>query len=212
MVWFGNRSTQATIQTDSFENYATDGTAPPNWNVVDGEVTTASSSAGSQAFSNNKSEGTDGVAVIDSGDPSGQAPDSITFAYWEASASGGLAYWIENGSGNDILAVGSTNPSAQYRDGNGEGTIEGSPTPDYEAFRRFTITFDWANDQFDLLWEDIGGSTADATASNLPFMNSASGIHHVYAGAYDFGAGSGGDPNGGGDERFDEMWGVESIT
>jgi hypothetical protein len=98
------------------------------------------------------------------------------FLYNEDSSQNGFSLTPRNASGQIITYLGSNNPQVTVDDGDGNQELVSSPSPDYDTWRRFTITLDFTNDQYDLLWEDVGGSTADQTLTGRSFANSASEV------------------------------------
>lgn len=203
---------------DSFEDLADGNAVPAAWNPVSAAIDSGrGGSEGSLSVDNNDGP-SGGTAKEDyafaSTVPGGVAPATITFAYYETSSSGGIGFEVwDSADSNIILRVGSANPEVGYND---TGDIISSPSPEYGEWRRFTITFDWANDQYDILWEDVTGSTSDQTVSGAPFMNSASGIGASYIGAAGNVSWSGaGNAGANGNEWIDEAYGVyyqSSIT
>lgn len=102
-------------------------------------------------------------------DETGVQPDVFSFVYWETQNISGFGIHLYDSSGNEICVIGSNNPEPHVK---GANTDEDGASPgDYNSWRRFTITFDWANNQFDVLWEDVTGDAADQTWSNLDFIN-----------------------------------------
>lgn len=189
---------------DSFEG-ETIGTDPSGWTTAGGEVTDAvGASDGTKAYANNTAVSS-GSAFLETSGLGGRQPDQITYAYRETSGSGGHNYVARNTSGNTLFRIGTANPQVIV-DHAAEATImESAPSPNYGAWRRFTLTFDWANGTFDATWDDVGGSTASVTETGLSMMATADGISSVAAGDYPF---TDGGTSVTGDEWCDEVWGV----
>lgn len=174
------------MQEDNFDSY-TVGNAPPSpWvhqtppnGLNTREVSDARGLSGSQSYYILDTSGgtnvSDEIAVFSYVDGfSAQKYTSFTFSYYETSVNQNTAYRVLDSSGNSVFLVGTNNPQVYYADSSGYNELVASPSPDYGAWRTFTVTLDWTNNEFDVLWEDIGGSTANASASNLTMIDDTS--------------------------------------
>jgi len=113
-------------------------------------------------------------------------PDELVCTYWETSSSAGHAMgWISS-DGDPLIIVGTTNPAPAYVDGAGDIVFATSSVdPDYREWRRFEIyNIDYVNETYDLTWTDLTGNSSDVTLTNLPFINSGSGITKTFIGTY----------------------------
>lgn len=198
---------------DSFEDRSAGGSIPSEWQHLntDADITDITASDGALAIDNDLAHSSGdrdsySDAAIKADGIGGEQPDKITFAYYEFSSSGGLAFVVTDGNQNRILQCGSSNPGVGY---NETGTLVNSPSPEYGEWRRFTIDFDWGAGTYDLLWEDLSGSTANQTVTGVSFMSSASQIDEVYLMSVD-GIDWAGGSNAtlGGEEYVDEVYGV----
>lgn len=196
---------EQTYGTDSFEDIPTDGSMPSVWNPQNTSINEYNSSDGSQSVFNSYDANPD-FGITDAAfyrENIDESPDQITFAYWEGSNSGGCAFVLRNSGNSPLLYVGSRNPYPFYNNDNLVTTTE--PDPANGEFRRFTITIDWANNQYDLLWEDVTGNSPNYTVSNIPFLNASSQIGAVYGSSLEWEYNS---ANWKGDEMVDEVYGV----
>lgn len=194
------------MPTESFENGNANG-----WDVNNGSVTSSTASDGTYSFRNNKNA-SDGVYILKRSIDSNVDPTpTATFAYRETSNSRGVLCEFRNGNNDRILELYTLNPQVGFESGNGHSEIKSNPSPDYDNWRRFTITFDWQNETFDLLWEDLTGYTSNVTRSNKPFINSASGIGETWIGnGRNDESGGNADPTG--NEWVDEVFYPVGIT
>lgn len=177
----------AGLTIDDFESYSTGGVPSPysavNTNSNAGVVTTDANS-GSQSLNIQGPTDTNGFDPTITTTFSAATPDTVQVTYYETSSpTGGAIRWLDS-SGEELCAVGSGNPQAQVVFGSGGSTevLASSPTPNYGAWRRFTITPDFAAGTFDVLWEDIDGSTADSTATGLAFVGNPSDVGEIQFG------------------------------
>jgi len=199
---------QQTPTEDGFEDLTSSDSVPSGWNPATGKSIDDSTTTPFGSVSLYSNTDVSGAALEATG--LSHAPSQITFAYRETSTQGGHQYYIENGSGQVICHFGTGNPEVGVESGSGAYCLESLPNPDYGAFRRFTVTFDWPNDQFDILWEDIEGSTGDRSRAGLSFLNSSSEIGYVAVGnnslrASDFCSAN---PGNWSDGWVDELYGV----
>jgi len=176
------------VGIDDFESYST-GSVPSAYNAVnttsDTGVVTTSANSGSQSLDLNSSFGDSGFLPCITNSFTGEQPPSIQVAYYEISGTrGGAVRWLDS-NGEELMSVGSGNPQVQVVHGAGASTTEltGSPSPDYQTWRRFTLTLDFGAGTFDVLWEDIGGSSSDESASGLSFVGSPSDVGEIQFGA-----------------------------
>jgi hypothetical protein len=111
--------------------------------------------------------------------------DQISFEYWEyGSGQTGVLMNFYDSNGNRMGKVGTNNPEVEVWYGDGSGTllsetVVSSPSPSYEAWRRCTVTFDWANDQFDFTWEDLDGSTPPHSSTGYTLRGSGTSLGEV---------------------------------
>jgi len=176
----------AGLTIDDFESYNTGSVPSPytavNTNSNAGVVTTDANS-GSQSLNIQGPTGTNGFEPTITQTFAAATPDTVQVTYYETtSPSGGAIRWLDS-SGEELCAVGSGNPGAQVVHGGGNGTVlASSPSPNYEAWRRFTVTPDFANGTFDVLWEDIDGTSPDATETGLSFVGNPSDVAEIQFG------------------------------
>lgn len=158
--------------------------SPPYEKTGAENVSTSQSLSGSNSMEYSQDPATVGTGTID-GTPyldfssSPETPTEITMGYWEYATTNSMVYAVYNENADFMFYVGSQNPQVVYTNNGGEQELVGSPNPSYETWRKFTLTLDYANNQYDLLWEDIGGSTGDQTATGVGFDASATGIGGV---------------------------------
>jgi hypothetical protein len=159
----------------------------------------ADSSAG--VTSAESSSGTQSLNISGGGSPSNGFSANITkqfdprvtsglrVSYYEGSSVGGGAIrWLSSNS-EELCTVGTANPQVQVIFGGGSSEIVNSPSPEYNEFRRFTITPDFSAGKFDVIWEDIGGSSPDAALSGLDFVDNPNDVARVEFGSDSRGAG-----------------------
>jgi len=176
----------AGLTIDDFESYSTGAVPSPytavNTNSNAGVVTTDANS-GSQSLNIQGATGFSGFDPTITKTFSAVTSGTVQVAYYETSSpSGGAIRWLDS-SGEALCAVGSGNPEAQVVHSNGSATVlDSSPTPEYEAWRRFTITPDFANGTFDVLWEDIDGTSSDSSETGLSFVGNASDVAEIQFG------------------------------
>lgn len=86
------------------------------------------------------------------------------FYYYETRDSAGSGMRLWNSNGNEEVGAGTSNPWWEFTDGTGDDTIyQNAP---YNAWHKVTLTFDWANNQFDYNWKTISdGYTETGTRS-----------------------------------------------
>ena len=157
---------------DSFETYNT-GSAPPNPWIDTGEsdpnVRVTSTPFGSQTVRFDTDPGNDKKVLFTSVSSSDAFQvDKIQFAYNEQSSSmTGVFLYAEDANGNLLLSIGTDNPAWEIFDDNGTTILNTSPSPQYGAWRKVEVTFDWPSGEFDVLWEDITGSSANETFTGV---------------------------------------------
>lgn len=192
---------------DGFEDLSYGDQAPAAWSPDEAVVTDYVAAEGQVSVRNDASASGEGSPLLGA-QIDGATPTQVTWAYYETSRSGGNAYWVENTSGDTILALGTANPQFGYTGGDGGEEMINSPNPEYEEWRLATVTFDWGAETFDVLWEDLTGSSSPIESTGNPFMNSASGIGEVGMGEWrDIGGQGNAVPNGGA-EWTDNIYGV----
>jgi hypothetical protein len=173
------------LTIDDFESYST-GSLPSDYTAVNNGGPSAVVS--SRAFSGSQSLKAEGDTAFGALTPrvertfSAITPSELQMVYQEDSDIRGISVQWYGSNGDELCSVGSANPQASVYNGSGT-TLESDPSPNYGEWRRFTITPDFANGTFDVLWEDLTGSTADATASGLSFNESPTDVAKVTIGA-----------------------------
>jgi hypothetical protein len=175
------------IEADDFDSYSTGSTPPSPWNVVDSNgIVTGSrgySDGKSWEFSANPSYTSGGVVTMAYSEGfTAKQYDEFTYLYWETTTNSGTAVRVLDSSGRELATTGTNNPEVVSNDGSNwlELLSFESIDPDYESWRRFTLTFDWDAKTFDIAWEDLTGNTEDVTAEGLGFYNAnASDIARV---------------------------------
>lgn len=190
------------MPTESFENGNANGWSD---NGAPG-VTSNRSSDGNYSYHNDSGDGgangKDDWILRRSGD---EQLGTVTFAYRETSNSGGVVIKVMNGSGQKIVVAGTTNADPRVEHGGGTWGFSRSG---YKDWRRFTITIDWGNETFDVLWEDLTGASSDESTNGKNFINSASTVGEVEVGGYQFSDKSAGL----GDEWVDEVSYPSSVS
>ena len=136
----------------------------------------------------------------------GEVPDYVELLNnTDAGASNGWAYDIYNENDDIIMRLGNDSNEPGFNDGNGN-TIIGN-IRDGE-WRRWTVTFDWANDQFDIERVELENGDNTQTRTSRPFINSSTEIKRVQiTGETDYNLG-GGDANGIQGNWYDTYYGV----
>jgi len=170
---------------DDFESYST-GSLPSDYTAVNNGGPSAVVS--SRAFSGSQSLKAEGGTNFGELTPrvertfSAITPSELQMVYQEDSSVRGISVQWYGSNGDELCSVGSANPAASVYNGAGT-TLESDPSPNYGEWRRITVTPDFAGGTFDVLWEDLTGSTADATASGLSFNGSPTDVARVTVGA-----------------------------
>jgi len=176
----------AGLTIDDFESYSTGAVPSPytavNTNSNAGVVTTDANS-GSQSLNIQGPTGVSGFDPTIVNNFGGSDPTTFQVTYYETSSpSGGAIRWLDS-AGEELCTVGSANPEVQVVYDNGSvTTLESSPSPNYKAWRRFTVTPDFAAGTFDVVWKDIDGSTGDRTATGLGFVDNPSDVAEIQFG------------------------------
>lgn len=130
-------------------------------------------------------------------------PDQLTFQYAESSGSNGNGITLLSG-GDRILCVGTSNPDPVYSDG--QDLFETSDiTDNYDNVVTVTITFDWANDQYDATWFDETASSQIGSVSNISWDGSRDGFDEIELTATSAG-GQTLDSQDSGDHSFECCW------
>jgi len=88
-----------------------------------------------------------------------QYEDTFGFAYNETVDNGATVMTFITSSGDPILYVGPDNPQVRA-EGATSVTLEDTPSPEYDTWREFEVSFNWTNTDANITWTDIGGSTA----------------------------------------------------
>jgi hypothetical protein len=172
---------------DGFEEY-TIGTVPSEYSNVSGtntpQITDNEASTGSQSFNvGGTGSGSNNFVTNVEKSFSPRVTSGLRASYLEPSSVGGGAIRWLSSSGEELCTVGTANPQVQVIFGGGSSEIVNSPTPEYDTWRRFTITPDFNAGTFDVLWGDIDGSSPDAALSNLNFVGNPSDVAKVQFGS-----------------------------
>lgn len=174
-----------------FENDG--GSVPAGWSLVNLSSSNTNIST-SRALGNrswylgggNPHDGTAGTystGATTTGFPT-SSPSQFTVSYFESGNANGIGFWPENGNGDPILGVGSSNPDPVVHDAGGETTLTSSG---YSQWCTFTVTFDYGNNQATVDFEDSTGNTGSKTGG---FVNNASQITNLSIGAFGTNMGS----------------------
>lgn len=155
----------------TFEN-AEDGDFS-DWTVNEGTLTADSNqSIGTYSMFHDGFSGVDSSGGDGTNDPRGAVKaldvptqiSSFSFMFWESSSNTSAALSFYNSNGNREFSVGTDNPAWCYDDAGGNSSF-GNPNA-YEHWIRFTIDFDWPNDQYTVTGEDLAtGYTASHTGT-----------------------------------------------
>lgn len=179
-------TTGAGLTTDDFESYSTGSVPSPYTSTVNADanagVVTTDANSGSQSL--NIQTRIDGNFFVTSikNTFTAKTPNTLEVAYYEtSSAFGGAIRWLSS-NGDELAVVGTGNPQVMVRSSSGVNTLTSSPSPNYSAWRRFTLTLDFANGTFDVLWEDLDGSSADKSLSGLSFIDNPSDVAEIQFG------------------------------
>jgi len=184
------RQTATGPQIDDFESYSI-GPVPLAYNAVNTNsnagVVTTDANSGSQSL-NIQGPTSSGFDPTITKTFSATTPDTIQVTYYEtSSASGGAIRWLDS-SGEELCEVASDNPGVWVTHGGFKNfNVKNSPSPSYGAWRRFTITPDFPNGTFDVLWEDIDGSSSNVSATGLSFVGNPSDVAEIQFGGSDRG-------------------------
>ena len=150
---------------DDFDNYTVGDTAPGPWTQVGGssEVTDALSYSGAQSMYIN---GPNNTRYINTTFTGSQYSETFGFKYYETQSNARLALEFRTSGGEQLLLVGSDNPTPTIE--GASGTTIGSPSPDYGEWREFSVVFDWTNETADVTWNDLtGSSNSDSATVNI---------------------------------------------
>lgn len=177
-------SAPPTLTTDGFEDYST-GSLPPEWTAIQSgsQVTAAHASNGSQSLeAGGQADFGQWTTRVERTLSSPLQPAELTMSYYEDQSVRGIAVRFLDSSNEELFSFGTANPQAAVYNGSGT-TLESSPSPNYNAWRRFTATLDFSAGTFDVLWEDLTGSTGDRTATGLSFNDSPQDVSLIQIGA-----------------------------
>lgn len=190
-------TTGAGLTIDDFESYST-GAVPSPYTAVSTNppagVVTTDANSGSQSLNIQGPTATSTFQpTIKKTFSATSSVSELQVAYYEVADSfGGAIRWLSS-NGETLCVVGSENPQASVVYGNGSSTrLESSPSPSYNSWRRFTVTPDFASGTFDVLWEDIDGSTGDSSVNGLSFIDNPSDVAEIQFGGEDRTQGSAG--------------------
>lgn len=153
------------IAPDGFEDYSTGVSGPGSWveNTQNLAVTSSEAYEGSQSWGG-FNDNTRKEYLSGSGFEPFQYEYPISFVYKETTNNTMARVAFTTSSGDDLFDVGPNNPQVAYDDSGGYVNLVTDPTPSYGEWRRFTLSnWDWGARTVDVLWEDITGSTADAS-------------------------------------------------
>lgn len=162
-----NVSERQVVFTDGFERFADGSSNDPNdrWVFVD---------ANASVTSTRPYEGSRSIEVNDTGDTSRwmytdcqgrPTPDVITSMYWETGDAVNHGIGVYNSNGRMIFYMGSDNPQLDISDADGTRNVYDPNNPEYQAWRRYTLTIDYDVWEYDLLWQDVTGNESDRTYS-----------------------------------------------
>ncbi|MFD1570150.1 MULTISPECIES: hypothetical protein [Haloferacaceae] len=203
----GRPTLQAGVAPDSgvysFEDDSV-GSSPDGWEVRDAEVIDSTASNGSHSLRNHYSPNNDEYVARRTG--LSATPTEVSWAYKETADSRGILYELFNENGDSIFELYTLNPQVGYESGFGHRELTPDPSPNYDEWRRFTVTIDWGRNEFDVLWEDLTGSTPDLTANGESFKTTSSEVSEVFIGGGRRDK-TGGNANPTGYEWVDEVWG-----
>lgn len=166
------------VEPDNFDSYATGSTPPAPWTVLasNGVVTGSQSYSGSQSweFTGDIASHSGALTVLaySEGFPAKQY-STVQWVYRETTNSYGHQFRVLDSAGNEITTAGTGNPQVGYWAGSDWIQLVSGSTvdPSYQEWRRITLTFDWANSAFDILWEDLTGLAANVSATGQAFYN-----------------------------------------
>lgn len=172
-VWHPSDEIHLDITWDDFDSYASGATSFGPWTVSagSGAIDTTNSYSGDRSVYFDGSVNSGVITVMMYADFEPEQYSSAQWVYRETSSSNGHGFRFLDGNGNTIVKGGTGNPQVEVYTGNGLITMESGPSPNYGEWRRYTVTFDWANQTVDILWEDLTGSTGDRSLSGEPFVN-----------------------------------------
>jgi len=179
-------SSGPSLGVDDFESYAT-GSVPSAYNAVNTNsnagVVTTSANSGSQSLNIQGPTGTNGFDPTITKTFTAVTPSTVQVVYYETSdPTGGAIRWLDS-NGEELGCVGSANPQVQVVHGSNTTTqLTSSPSPNYGAWRRFTLTPDFNAGTFDVLWEDIDGSSPNQSASGLSFVGNPVDVAEIQFG------------------------------
>lgn len=136
-----------------------------DWTLNEGTLTADSNQAiGTYSMFHDSFGGDDGAreAVKELDAP--RQPQSFSFMYWETSSNTSAAISLYNSDGQRELSFGTDNPAWAIEDAN-DNLSFGNPG-EYEDWMRFTITFNWPQNEYTIEGEDIEtGYTASYTGT-----------------------------------------------
>lgn len=127
----------------------------------------------------------EGTLIGHGGIPS--TPSFFNYKYWETSNNQETFIRFLNENADEICFVGTDNPQVVVTNGSSsKNDVFSNPSPDYQEWRQFELTFDWDNDQFDWVWNDLTGSSSQQTGTNFDFTNSSSSVSSMQIWNYSF--------------------------
>jgi hypothetical protein len=129
----------------------------------------------------------------------------VRFDADETSNHGGFAVKYFDSNSDVIVSVGSANPQVAYRTNVASGCLLSNPTPEYNAWRRYELQFDWSAQTLDFVWTDLTGSSGTVSVTDVPF--NANGIDKVQLGQDGSLNACGGKANNGDEAFYDNVWG-----
>jgi len=158
----GGGGDPATVVTDGFEDYNLGETAPGPWTQLGG----SSEISNTQAYNSTQSfniVGPNNTRYVTTTFTASQYSGTFGFKYWEPQSNGRLALEFRTSNDEQLLLVGSDNPTPTI-EGASKTTFAG-PSPDYETWREFEVVFNWSTEEADITFTDLGGSTGSSSAT-----------------------------------------------
>lgn len=161
---------------------ATVGEVHPSWNIErsNGVVDNSRgySDGQSMAYTSDISDPGTGVYVL------GYTEDFRTsnynefrWKYWETTNQHGICVRLLDDNGNVVCITGTDNPQVHASDGTNNYEII---NPSYKIWAEFVLTFDWANNTYDITWKDHSSGYSDQNVSGYSFWNgNASNIARI---------------------------------
>ena len=147
--------------TGSFPSYLTQETLSGTDEVFFGRAL-----SGDKSFRSQLTSGPVGNLLWSFDIRNGQYETDIIYNYQETVNSTMYAMTLVSSSDDHLLSVGTNNPQPAIDDGDGSQNLTSSVNPNYDTYRRWTVTIDWSNQTYDATWDDIGGTSTSQSVSN----------------------------------------------